>query len=400
MLPRVKISFDNSALRMSTPMPDGVGGAVLTGVTVVGKFVLGTTYIIRNLDGLKDLGITSDPADPNAYIFKFVNEFYQEAAIDTELWIMGVADTVKLSDMASIANDHGKALANAAGGKLRWLAFGRKPAAGYIPTPGGGLDGDVALATTNAQALAEYFTNSKFAPLFCIIDGAGFTGAIADLVSIRDITTNNRVCVLIGDTVVSSYNSTIGTLCGRIASIPVQRNIARVKDGAVTQGALYIGAKTVDAADFESIHDKGYITFRTIVGRGGYFFNDDFLAAPDLDDYSHITARRTVDKAYRIAYQTLVNELNDEVPINADGTLPEAFVKNWQAMVEFDISRQMTANGELSGDIGNGDLGVQVYIDPSQNVSSTSKIIVKIRVRPFGYARFIDVYLGFQAVVL
>ena len=53
----------------------------------------------------------------------------------------------------------------------------------------------------------------------------------------------------------------------------------------------------------------------------------------------------------------------------------------------------MTASGELSGD--GGDNGVQVYIDPTQDVLATSTINVELRVRPFGYARYINVLLGF-----
>lgn len=299
--------------------------------------------------------------------------------------------------MADMANDNAKKLINAAQGRLRWLGFSRTPGVGYTPAITAGLDADVAAAQTKAQELCEYFTNSRYAPLFAIIEGAGFSGNATELADNRT-GTFNRVGVLIGDTVTDSDNATIGTLMGRIAVSQVQRSIARVKDGAVAPVSLFIGDKPVEQADVETIDSKGYITFRTFVDRAGYFFNNDFLSAPDLDDYSLIPRRRTVDKAYRIAYQTLLNELNDEVPINQDGTLPESFVKTWQAMVEGDIARQMTANGELSGDVANGDKGVVCYIDPSQNVVSTSKIVVQVRIRPFGYARFIEVRLGFTTV--
>ena len=53
----------------------------------------------------------------------------------------------------------------------------------------------------------------------------------------------------------------------------------------------------------------------------------------------------------------------------------------------------MTAEGELSAnDKGEG---CKVFIDPKQNVLATSKINISIKVRPYGYARFIDVALGF-----
>ncbi|WP_346236152.1 DUF2586 family protein [Niabella insulamsoli] len=393
-LPRVIIQFENGNLRQTVPSPDGVGGIVCTGVAVAGKFNLATAYSIRRFEDLETLGIT---ADNNPEIFKIVSEFYTEAAINVELWIMGLADTVKLSDMADQAQEYGKKLINAANGRLRWIAFSRKPAAGYTPTITDGLDGDVYTAMTNAQALCEWATNTKYAPLFAIIEGAGFSGTAADLEAINT-GTDNRVAVLIGDTVADSDKAAVGLVCGRIAANPVQRNIGRVKDGTIAAAALYIGALTVDASDFESIHDKGFITFRTIVGRSGYYFSDDNLATVVSDDYNHITARRTVDKAYRLAYDTMINELLDEVPVNADYTLQDGFIKTWQGNILSAISQQMTANGELSADLQNGDRGVQVIIDPNQNVASSGKIMVRVRVRPFGYARYIDVYLGFQAV--
>ena len=54
----------------------------------------------------------------------------------------------------------------------------------------------------------------------------------------------------------------------------------------------------------------------------------------------------------------------------------------------------MTAAGELSADTDG--TGCKAYVDPTQNVLSTSKIELTLKVRPFGYARYVDVKLGFQ----
>ena len=63
-------------------------------------------------------------------------------------------------------------------------------------------------------------------------------------------------------------------------------------------------------------------------------------------------------------------------------------------MMENAVNRTMTAVGELSADADGA--GCKAYIDPKQNVLSTSKIVLVLKVRPFGYARYIDVKLGFQ----
>ena len=395
MLPRVKINFENGNLGLIAPSADGLLGIVATAVTVAGTFVLGTPYKISTLAGLTALGVTEAN---NASFYKIIKEFYAQAGDGTDLWIMGVADTMKLSDMVDITNATGaKKLVDMAAGKLRGLAISRTPAGAYTPTITNGIDADVTLAMSKAQAFAVSYTNNQFAPLFVIIEGAYYSGTPGDLADLT-LLNNNRVSLLIGDTITDSNNAAIGVLAGRIASIPVQRNIGRVKDGPLSPIATFIGATPTELADVTAIHDKGYITFRTFINQSGYYFNDDFTATLPTDDYSHLTARRTIDKAYRIAYSTLLQWLLDEVPVNTDGTLPPGIVKSWQAEVENAISRQMTANGELSGDITTGDKGVECFIDALQNIVSTSVLQVTIRVRPFGYPRYIEVKLGFTVM--
>lgn len=142
------------------------------------------------------------------------------------------------------------------------------------------------------------------------------------------------------------------------------------------------------------LYDKGYITPRKYVGRSGYFFTDDRLACDETDDYGHLAHRRVIDKAYRIVYDTLLDMMLDELEVNEDGTLQAGIVKNWQQTVEDALNAAMTASGELSaGDDGEGCV---CYIDQGQNVLATSKVMVTVKARPFGYARYVDVSLGFQ----
>ena len=84
--------------------------------------------------------------------------------------------------------------------------------------------------------------------------------------------------------------------------------------------------------------------------------------------------------------------LLDEIEVNTDGTMQQPVLKSWQAAVENAINAQMTAAGELSVVDGSG---CKFFIDPSQNVLSTSKVEGTLKVRPFGYAREIIVNIGF-----
>ena len=161
---------------------------------------------------------------------------------------------------------------------------------------------------------------------------------------------------------------------------------------------MYLGAKKVEDVmdDIATIYDKRYITPRTYVGLSGYYYTDDNLCVKATDDYSQLANRRVIDKAYRIAYNTLLNYMLDEITVNTDGTMQNAVLKSWQSTVEQAINSQMTAKGELSADTAAGESGCQCLIDPTQNVLATSTINVVLKVRPFGYARQIVVSLGFQ----
>ena len=103
-----------------------------------------------------------------------------------------------------------------------------------------GLDADVFTALAKAQQMAEWSTTDLYAPLFFILEGRGYTGT-----TLKDLSneTYNRVGVLLGDTEVDSQGACVGTLAGRLASLPVQRNIGRVKNGALKTTLLYVGKR-------------------------------------------------------------------------------------------------------------------------------------------------------------
>lgn len=406
MLPNVKIDFANGAIGASEPMDDGVTGLVCTAVavtqTVNGNpetpFTLNTPYLITKLDELVKKGITSDNADANATLYKAVKEFYDEAPDGSKLWIMGVADTVTLADIVDKTKDNAKKLLVAANGTIRTLAVKIKDKSGYTATTTTGIDGAVRTAITNAQALAEWATETLFAPVMVLLEGRHYTGNAETLVS-NPVNTgnNNRVGVVIGDTVADSKGAAVGLLAGRIASIPVQRSVARVRTGSIVATTMYIGGVAAELGNPETINDCGFICPRTFVGKAGYYWSDDKLAAEASDDYSLIPRRRVADKAYRIAYTTLVNEIAEEISVTDDGKISAPVVKAIQTAVESAIVNNMTSRGNLGNDPSNpNDMGVECYINPDQNIIATSRLDVQVRIKPHGYSKYINVSLGFK----
>lgn len=395
-LPRVRIQFLNGALGQVEASEDGVVGVLTTGVAVSTTFLLLTSYKLTKFDDLTTLGITQAN---NPGIWKLMTELYNQNPNGAEVWLKAFADTVTLTNMATRTYTSGvQELLQTANGRIRTLIIHRTPNVGYTPTITAGLDSEVITAIAAAQITAAWATDTLKAPIFVAIAGIYYSGVDSALTAIN-IGTNNRVCVMVGDTV-SGNGCAIGLLAGKLAAVPVQRNIGRVKDGAVLGVTLaYYAATKLESNDVTGVHDKGYITLRTHVGRSGYFFVDGPLAALPTDDYSQITARRTVDKAFRIAYTTLVNEMLDEVSVTDKGKISVAYAKSIENKVENAIINSMTANGELGNDPGDqNDTGVSCWINTDQNIVATGQVNVTLKVKPYGYARFIEVSLGFKTL--
>ena len=310
---------------------------------------------------------------------------------------MGFAETAAFATVLDKDNAGGaKSLLLSAKGNIRGLIAFKTPGESYELDDSEGMDSDVIAALPKAQALGEWATDDRYAPIFTLIEGYAYSGNDTGLPDLKTMN-HDRCGIVIGDTSQDSPNAAMGIVAGRIAATDVQRKISRVKSGALTPVEMFVGGKTVEEADVESINDKGYITFRTFVGKSGYFIADDPLATAATDDYNSLSNRRVIDKAYRIAYNTLVESLNDEVPIATDGTLSPAWCASVQGDVEQAIISSMTANGNLGNDPADpDDTGVECSIDYKQDILATSRIAAGLRVKPNGYAKYIDVDLGFK----
>lgn len=391
MLPRVKITFLNGQLGTVPTSQDGLLLLVTGGAVVSETFALGTPYLIYRPDGLEDLGVT---AENNAGLHKMVKEFYAEAEEGTPVYVMAVTPTEKMATLCDKDSGPLKAILQKMRGQIRGVVVARNPSE-ESPTNTNGLDEDVFTALPKAQALAEWSVSDLYAPIFVALEGRAYK----DAATLKDLSeeTNNRVCIVVGDTDPESKGAAMGTFAGRVAMAPVQRNIGRVRDGQLAPLQMYLGNKPVEEVmdDVTTIYDKGYITPRVHAGKSGYYYTDDRMACEPTDDYAHLANRRVIDKAYRIAYDTLLEYLNDEIQVNTDGTMQAGIVKSWQASVESAIDSQMTAQGELSADDGAASGGCKCVIDTTQNVLATSTVKVVLKVRPYGYARYIDVELGF-----
>lgn len=397
MKPKISISFNNGVIGAVTPLDTGCFGIVASAVAVVGGFQLNTAYQLKSMKDVADLKLT-DSID-NHRLFKALSEFYTEAGSGSEVWIYGIAKIQKVSDwftpVAGIAPVEN--LLNSASGKIRGLFTVNDTSVATVVTAG--MDADVLIAAGKAQTLFENYTAVKYAPYFTILEGYAFSGEKTALTNLSTLN-HNAVGILIGDTetltgITTSKGSAIGVLAGRLAAFPAKVNAGKVNNGALAAPKLFINDTPVENYDCEALYDKGYITFTTHQSRAGYFVMDDPLACDVDDDYHYLSRRRTINEAYRFAYDALLDFLLDEVPANADGSIIATYAKTVESAVERKISTNM--GDDLSRDLNDpNDTGVQCFVDPTQNIVTTSTMQVVVKIRPFGYNRWIDVVLGFE----
>ncbi len=399
MKPKISIGFNNGVLGAVTPLDTGVFGFIASAVAVSNTFELEKAYMVKSMKDVAALGISS--GIDNYQLYKALSEFFAEAGEGQEVWIMGLSKADSLSDWFTPDNGVTPAeiILNAAQGKIRGLFTIFNPTAPPVIDGSDAFDPDILVAAAKAQTLFENYTAAKYAPFFTVFEGYGFTGEKTDLVDLTQKSWNS-VGILIGDTEkrtgsTASKGAAVGVLAGRLAAYSPKVNPGKVRNGALKATKFFVVDEPVELYDNEAMNDKGYICFTTHAGKSGYYFMDCQLACPVEDDYNYITHRRTINEAFRLSYDALLDFLLDEVPANADGTIQAVYAKTMESAV---VRKLATAMGsELSADQTDPkDTGVKCFVDPDQNIVSTSKVNVNISIRPFGYNRWIDVLLGFE----
>ena len=177
MLPRVKITYSNGALGQVAEMDDGCLGFIAIGAAEVAgeeNFKLGKAYSLKKLADLESLGVTSEN-NPNLY--RNVKDFYAEGGDGRELWLMGLAETAAFATVLDKDNAGGakSLLLSAIGNILGLIAF-KTPGESYELDDSEGMDSDVIAALPKAQALGEWATDDRYAPIFTLIEGYAYSG--------------------------------------------------------------------------------------------------------------------------------------------------------------------------------------------------------------------------------
>ena len=407
----IVINKTTGGLGRRQPNEDNISGLITTGIAVSGGVQLDTVYNLKSVADAEALKIDTayDATSGNKMLlYHHITEFFRMNP-NGELYLLVVAQEVTatdvlLSDLVDKTNaNYAKKLLVEANGKIRQLGVCLNPDTGYTPTITTGLDADVLLAATNAEAL--YLEEAALhRPVHIILEGRSIDSTTIGT-SLKDLREEAlpHVSVVAGaDKAISNadaqYNgyAAVGTVLGAVSKAKVNESIAWVEkfnlqsEGKLTAVGLSGNTALTSITDGsqDTLNTKGYIFFRTHTGIPGVYANDSHTYTATTDDFAYIENNRTIDKAIRLIRAKLLPKLGSPLKVDADtGQLEAQVVKNFEALGKAAIE-VMVQNEEASE--------IDVYVNPEQNILATGNLEVKFDIVPTGTARKITVTIGFK----
>lgn len=375
--PKVNVVVTNGNLQRQIQVLDGVAGLVGTSVSKIGEIV--TVY---NYDDAVAKGFTL-VGEP--FLNKAIQLFYQELGGNQALTILGVEDTMTLTQMVTSTNANGlKKLLNSAQGAITVVGLIRKPAGSYVPVVDRFLDKDVDDALLASKTLGQY-QQSINKPVRMLIEGR--TNDLDGVLFEPNTVENSFAGVVLGSDL-SDGSGSVALALARAVKYPSHIKLGDGQNGALTIPQAYIGDKAIEdyfPEELDAFANAGYIIMHRRDGAAGYYFGRDNMAT--ADDFKILVHGRIVDKAQRVATATATPLLETTVRVNADGTINDADAKH----LENTIKQQLQS--QLKGQVSDIDVNVPTDAD----IINTSTGGIEVKVLPLGYLTWIKVTIGLTA---
>lgn len=394
-LPGVNITLGSGGLGRVAATADGIAGLLLTGAAVAGekegemKFALNKHYQLSSTKDLASLGIT---AENNPLIDHEVRSFYAQAGDGAELHLLAVSETTSLTTMVDgVESPLGKLVEEAAG-RIKILGVNRLITAEQEVDDSKGIDADAITAAAAAQQTAESYA-AKIMPFRMFLPAAKWTGEFNAESWLPAEASYNRVAMVLcseGELPQKPGQcpAAIGMVLGRAAKAEPQQDLGRVKSGSLAADGYF-----TDGVQFlkksgksENINDAGFIFFMNYPGKNGCYLNGCPMACSPTDDYAVLNNGRIMDKAMRIAYDTYISEIMDNINVDENGKLPSGVCLSFESMIENAVALQM--DGQISS--------FKAYVNPEQNILSTSRLEIECSIVPLGVLKNIHVLLSFS----
>jgi hypothetical protein len=375
--PKVTVAVASGNLQRQVQVLDGVAGLVGTAVTKIGEIETVFSYEDAVSKGYTVVG--------EPFLNKAIALFYQELGGNQALTILGVEDTMTLTQMVTSTNANGlKKLLNSAQGAITIVGLIRNPGDTYEMTADHFLDQDVEAALLAAKTLGQY-QQSINKPVRMLIEGR-VNDLEAELFEPNSVGNGFAGVVLGSD--LNDGSGAVALALARAVKYPSHVKLGNGQNGPLTISEVYIGDKALEDFFPEELDDfanAGFILMHRRDGSAGYYFARDNMATDD--DFRILVHGRVIDKAQRVAVATATPLLETDVRVNADGTLNDTDAKH----LENSIKQQLRS--QLAGQVSDIDVNVLTDVD----IINTSTGGIELMVLPLGYLTWIKITIGLTA---
>lgn len=199
--------------------------------------------------------------------------------------------------------------------------------------------------------------------------------------------------------VTAGYSVTaVGAILGVVSKAKVNECIGWVEKFPMNAVELDVPAfangdlvKNLTQTTIDAVDAKGYIFLQKYESDGQVYINDSYTAVAADNDFGYIEANRTMDKAIRQVRKALLPQLNGPVLVDPQtGKLAPEYVTHIENTGDSALE-QMERDGELSG--------FKTFVDPDQDVLSTSIVQVAIVNVPIGVSRRFNVQISYATKI-
>lgn len=226
-------------------------------------------------------------------------------------------------------------------------------------------------------------------------EDAWMTALITDFSNFNSV----RVDVAAGNAYIFSsatkrYNRRAGgwLVSAKQALVPISEDLGKVARGSLPDIIVNLpdGSSGLvhDEESKPGLDSARFSTLRKIRGLPGYYITNGRMFAPPGSDYTYTQYRRIIDRATLLLYTISNQYINTEVRVNQDGTIYEVDAR----AIETKVFQYMYS------DLRNNITSIQIQVDRTNNILSTQTLKVRANIQPFGYAKFIELTIGFTPV--
>lgn len=236
----------------------------------------------------------------------------------------------------------------------------------------------------------------------------GYTGALSAQVNLRALLDEGVDAVIAqslsgyGYELTQTQQAVIcqgGTCLGNLSAAAVSQSIGEVQAFDNSDGSeceivgFYDGTnyKNISESLANQLHDYGYTFLRKF--NGGYvgsYWNAGNCAVSTASDLAYMEDCRTLDKAVRGVYLSIVALLNAKNRVNPDGTLAASSLAAYDEKASAPLT-QMVRDEDLSG--------FEVTVSETHVVATDGIVPITIDLQQMVIGRNISITIGFKAVL-